>query len=71
MILSRAYEYRHPSTKAINEALAAAAREKEDKTKGHARSRQQSTVAKANMTSRFMGLIVVPGKHVIKIEVEE
>ena len=69
MILSRAYEYRHPSTKAINEALAAAAREKDDKAKGVAST--ESTSARANMTSRFMGLIVVPGKHIVKIEVEE
>jgi hypothetical protein len=24
-----------------------------------------------NMTSRFLGLIVVPGEHIVKIEVEE
>lgn len=35
-----------------------------------ASSSAQSTF-KADMTSRFVGLIVVPGEHIVKIEVEE
>ena len=26
---------------------------------------------KANMTSRFLGLVVIPGKHIVQLEVEE
>ena len=26
---------------------------------------------RADMTSRFVGLVVVPGKHIVKLEVEE
>lgn len=26
---------------------------------------------KVDMTSRFLGLVVVPGRHIVKIEVEE
>lgn len=26
---------------------------------------------KLDMTSRFLGLIVVPGQHIVKIEIEE
>lgn len=35
---------------------------------------QQETTAgtvKVDMTSRFLGLVVVPGRHIVKIEVEE
>jgi hypothetical protein len=27
-------------------------------------------IGRADMTSRFVGLIVVPGKHIVKLEVE-
>ena len=58
IILSRAYEYRLPSTTAIETAAS------KDEAEGKRNVR-------VDMTSRFMGLIVVPGKHITKIEVEE
>ncbi|MCJ1333809.1 hypothetical protein MMC10_010509 [Thelotrema lepadinum] len=54
IILSHAYEYRHPTSKAVETAA---------KTKG-----KDAATLKLDMTSRFMGLIVVPGKHITKIE---
>ena len=60
VILSHAYEYRHPTASAIE----AAAREQ-------AASGESGENVKVGMTSRFMGLIVVPGPHIVKIEVEE
>jgi len=30
-----------------------------------------SGTVKLDMTSRFLGLVVVPGRHIVKIEVEE
>ena len=30
-----------------------------------------AATVKMNMTSRYLGLVVVPGKHIVKIEVEE
>jgi len=58
IILAKTYEYRLPSEKAKREALERAAAG--DKTSG-----------KADMTSRFVGLVVVPGKHIVKLEVEQ
>jgi N-alpha-acetyltransferase 38, NatC auxiliary subunit len=44
-----------------------------EKAKKEAFERQQAGdgTAKADMTSRFLGLVVVPGKHIIRLEVEE
>ena len=58
IILSRAYEYRLPSASAIE---AAASKEEAEGKRN----------VKVDMTSRFMGLIVVPGKHITKIEIED
>lgn len=57
MILAQAFEYRHPSSKAIRVAAEAAS--------------PSVANVKADMTSRFLGLIVVPGEHITKIEVED
>lgn len=57
VILANTYEYRQPSAKEQAEAAKAAA------TSG-------GTV-KMDMTSRYLGLVVVPGQHIVKIEVEE
>ncbi|KAI2603891.1 Sm-like ribonucleoprotein [Hypoxylon fragiforme] len=62
IVLSLTYEYRHPSQQKLAEAAAAAAAVAEDESKG--------TVT-ANMTSRYLGLVVVPGEHITKMEVEE
>jgi N-alpha-acetyltransferase 38, NatC auxiliary subunit len=57
VILSNAFEYRAPSKKAE-----AAATEQAERT---------GESSKADMTSRFMGLIVIPKHHIVKIELEE
>ncbi|KAJ4314464.1 hypothetical protein N0V94_006457 [Neodidymelliopsis sp. IMI 364377] len=55
IILSLAYEYRAPSAEAIRKAV------------------EESGNPSANVTwnSRYVGLVVVPGQHVKKIEFEE
>jgi hypothetical protein len=57
IILAKTYEYRMPTEKAKKEAI----------------ERQQAGVGsgKADMRSRFLGLVVVPGRHITKLEVEE
>jgi N-alpha-acetyltransferase 38, NatC auxiliary subunit len=57
VILAKTYEYRLPTEKAKKEAI----------------QRQQAGqgAGKADMTSRFLGLVVVPGQHITKLEVEE
>lgn len=58
IILSNSFEYRMPSKSAEQKA------KEEASTTGKA-------VAKANMTSRFVGLIVVPNEQIVRMEVEE
>ncbi|KAK4451569.1 hypothetical protein QBC34DRAFT_400126 [Podospora aff. communis PSN243] len=55
IILKHTYEYRHPSLQRQAEEIAASG---------------VSTV-KMDMTSRYLGLVVVPGRHIVKIEAEE
>lgn len=57
IILAKTYEYRMPTEKAKREAI-----EREQAGEGS---------GKADMTSRFLGLVVVPGRHITKLEVEE
>lgn len=59
IILSMTHEYRQPSTQDIQ--LAAQRHEKSGK----------SGNVKVDMKKRFVGLVVVPGKYITKIEVEE
>jgi hypothetical protein len=56
IVLSLTHEYRQPSQQELAEAAA----------KG-----DLSETFKAEMTSRYLGLIVVPGQYIVKIEVEE
>ncbi|KAI1081908.1 hypothetical protein F5B20DRAFT_533563 [Whalleya microplaca] len=56
VVLSLTYEYRQPSQQKLVEAAAA--------------SSDQHTF-KADMTSRYLGLVVVPGEHIVKMELEE
>ncbi|KAI1147106.1 LSM domain-containing protein [Nemania diffusa] len=58
VVLSITYEYRQPSQQKLTEAAAAAA------------SANSQTV-KADMSSRYLGLVVIPGEHIAKMEVEE
>lgn len=58
IILSQSYEYRQPSEDAVKAAAESS-------------SEISSTATlKVDMTSRFLGLIVVPGQYITKIEVE-
>jgi small nuclear ribonucleoprotein (snRNP)-like protein len=56
IILALTYEYREPSQKDIERA---------------AQENQGGGKVKVDMRKRFVGLIVVPGKYIEKIEVEE
>ncbi|KAH8693744.1 hypothetical protein BGW36DRAFT_209924 [Talaromyces proteolyticus] len=58
VILSTTFEYRFPSQAAIQAAAETA-------------STQSSDKFKLDMTSRLIGLVVVPGQHITKIEVEQ
>ncbi|PYH98237.1 hypothetical protein BO71DRAFT_416494 [Aspergillus ellipticus CBS 707.79] len=64
VILASTYEYRLPSPSAVRDAATGA----EDPAAGSAVDAQN---IKVNMTSRFIGLVVVPGQHITKIELEE
>ncbi|MCJ1341985.1 hypothetical protein MMC31_000165 [Peltigera leucophlebia] len=55
IILAQSHEYRFPTTKALETA-----------------SESISTSSlKLDMNSRYLGLIVVPGQHIVKIEIED
>lgn len=58
VILANTFEYRFPSQTAVQAAAENA-------------SYSDAGKFKMDMTSRFMGLVVVPGQHITKIEVEE
>ncbi|KZF24086.1 hypothetical protein L228DRAFT_266447 [Xylona heveae TC161] len=60
VILAGTHEYRHPSPAAIRSASAKAAATVPEQSK-----------FKLDMTSRYLGLVVVPGMHISKIELEE
>ena len=58
IILSQSYEYRQPTQDAVKAAAESS-------------SRTSSTATvKVDMTGRFLGLIVVPGQYITKIEVD-
>lgn len=58
IILGNCYEYREPSEASLSRAATGKARDGSQKIQ-------------AVMTSRFVGLVVIPGEHIIKIELEE
>jgi hypothetical protein len=58
VVLSVTYEYRQPSQQTLAEASAAA-------------ESANSKTVKADMISRYLGLVVIPGEHIVKMEVEE
>ncbi|KAI1167015.1 hypothetical protein F5B18DRAFT_648031 [Nemania serpens] len=62
VVLSLTYEYRQPSQQTLTEAAAAAAA---------AAATTNAKTVKADMTSRYLGLVVIPGQHIVKMEVEE
>lgn len=58
IVLAHTYEYRHPSPQQrAKEAENAAG--------------SSATTVKMEMTARYLGLVVVPGEHIVKIESEE
>lgn len=61
VVLKHTYEYRHPTAQRQAEELAAVT----------AATATSAPTVKMDMTSRYLGLVVVPGKHIVKIEVEE
>lgn len=56
--MSVTHEYRQPNQQKLAEAAAIAAD-------------TNSQTVKADMISRYLGLVVIPGEHIVKIEVEE
>lgn len=63
VILTGTHEYRQPEPSSIA-AVAATSNATADGNNAVAAIR-------LDMTSRFLGLVVVPGKHITKIEIEE
>ncbi|PLN75791.1 hypothetical protein BDW42DRAFT_32709 [Aspergillus taichungensis] len=63
IILGNTFEYRPPTPSAVRDAAASADTETS--------AEQASPNIKVNMTSRFIGLVVVPGRHITQIELEE
>ena len=59
VILSQSREYRHAPTKSVSAIT----------TGGLSTVQEEET--QDPMTGRFMGLIVVPGKHITKIELQD
>ncbi|TDZ20633.1 N-alpha-acetyltransferase 38-B, NatC auxiliary subunit [Colletotrichum orbiculare MAFF 240422] len=57
VVLAHTYEYRQPSAQQRAEAAQ--------------NSGGGTGSVKLDMTSRYLGLVVVPGEHIVKIEVEE
>ena len=55
IVLANTYEYRQPSAKKRAEAAA--------------KSTDESVVS-VDMTSRYLGLVVIPGEHIVKMQVE-
>ncbi|EXM11960.1 hypothetical protein FOIG_01416 [Fusarium odoratissimum NRRL 54006] len=55
IVLAHTYEYRQPSSREREKAA-----EKAD-----------GETVKVDMTSRYLGLVVIPGEHIAKMEVEE
>ncbi|RAL11313.1 LSM domain-containing protein [Aspergillus homomorphus CBS 101889] len=64
IILANTHEYRFPSPSAVRDAATNA----DELAAESAATAQNITLS---MTSRFIGLVVVPGQHITKIELEE
>lgn len=55
IVLAHTYEYRQPSAAKVKDA--------QDESVGG--------VVNLDMTSRYLGLVVIPGHHIVKMEVEQ
>ncbi len=58
LIVSQTHEYRLPTANAISERAA------QDAASG-------APAVTLDMTSRYLGLVTIPGAHIVKIELEE
>lgn len=56
VILATTHEYRYPSSSALSSA---------------SRQAVSDDKIKLSMTSRFIGLVVIPGQHITRIELDE
>ncbi|KAL4887770.1 hypothetical protein BDV59DRAFT_189972 [Aspergillus ambiguus] len=63
IILGSTYEYRYPTPAVVRDAVA--------DTEKDIKSAVAPPNVQVNMTSRFIGLVVIPGQHITKIELEE
>ena len=61
MVLANTHEYRQPSERTVKAAAAAAV----------AAANASKDSVELDMISRFLGLVVLPGHHIVKIEVEQ
>jgi len=59
VVLALTYEYRQPSKQQLDQAAAANA------------ALSGGERVTAEMTSRYLGLVVIPGEQIVKLEVEE
>ncbi|KAK7518847.1 hypothetical protein IWZ03DRAFT_158206 [Phyllosticta citriasiana] len=72
-ILAQTHEYRQPSERALRDALSSPDSNNNNNNSDTSSSNNPSSVAsvKLQMTSRFVGLVVVPGQYITKIEYEQ
>ncbi|KAK8165262.1 hypothetical protein BKA80DRAFT_309383 [Phyllosticta citrichinensis] len=66
-ILAQTHEYRQPSAHALRDALASP----EAASSASLSNPSSAASVKLQMTSRFVGLVVVPGQYITKIEYEQ
>ncbi|PGH13561.1 hypothetical protein AJ79_03554 [Helicocarpus griseus UAMH5409] len=71
IILATTHEYRYPTSATLPTSTNNADSDSANPSKEEDREPAASGVVKANMTSRYIGLVVVPGQYITKIELEE
>lgn len=71
IILANTYEYRFPPAPAIRDAATSAAENDDQQDPKMTTTTTEPDTVKLDMTSRLIGLVVVPGQHITRIEVEE
>ncbi|KAI1464103.1 uncharacterized protein F4812DRAFT_463161 [Daldinia caldariorum] len=72
VVLALTYEYREPSQQKVAEAKAQAFAGSDpdpDPDSGPGSGAEDKVAL--DMTSRYLGLVVVPGEHIVRMEVEE
>lgn len=66
MILSTTHEYRCPTEPALAKQISS-----EETEEGLKRASNEPLDLKADMSRRFIGLVVIPGQHITKIELDQ